>query len=386
MKQKIHRYTYFKGYKKLKNKLKLFEEFNSNESKTEHGEFLDKKEFEDHIKTAFGEFEIKPGAVGIDNYMVDGKKVAYWTEGSDGNEDFGVIMEEGILEVKAGETIDLEDLRSEYESTGMQKEMSLEQFLKKVKNFTDEGIKDIKKKYPDFLDESEEVFEGEERSLATIASEIAKDWKPVHAYAKPYLEAMFGLDKISDSYGADSGASVVAYFLSNAAQWKGEKAKEVKKELNAMLKKYYKLNMKNIKLFEESFLNENDKIQLDVEDENYSAKDEEAAATSFKWTPPAEEITVVELDGEIEDDYNTTINILMSNDDKVKYVLTETKTPKAGQTTPPFYIVIFKINGNEFDGNEFMETYLGQKNTLVGSILLAYSDFKNGKIKIKAKK
>ena len=187
MKHKIHRYTYFKGYKKLKNKLKMFEEFNLEESKTEHGEFLDKKEFEEYVKKTFGDFEIKPGPVGIDDYIVNGKTVAYWTEGSDGNEDFGVIMENSEVE------------------------------------------------------EESEIFEGEERSLSTIAAEIAKDWKPkVHPYAKPYLEAMFGLDKISDSYGADSGASVVGYFLSNASQWKGDKAKEIKKELNAMLKKYYK--------------------------------------------------------------------------------------------------------------------------------------------------
>lgn len=185
MKQKIHRYTYFKGYKKLKNRLKMFEEFNlKEESKTEHGEFLDKKEFEDYVKKTFGDFDIEAGPAGIDNYVVNGKKVAYWTEGSDGNEDFGVIMENS---------------------------------------------------------EEEEVFEGEERSIADIAAEISADWKPkVHPYAKPYLEAMFSLDKISDSYGADSGASVVGYFLSNAAQWKGEKAKAIKKELNAMLKNYYK--------------------------------------------------------------------------------------------------------------------------------------------------
>jgi ribosomal protein L37E len=39
------------------------------------------------------------------------------------------------------------------------------------------------------------------------------------------------LDSIKDNYGYDSGKSIVAYFLSNAAQWKGETAKIVKKEL-----------------------------------------------------------------------------------------------------------------------------------------------------------
>jgi hypothetical protein len=77
----------------------------------------------------------------------------------------------------------------------------------------------------------------ETRSLSTIASEIYKDWKPVNYAAKPYLEAMSSLDKITDNYIADSGKSIVAYFLCNASQWKGDCARRIKKELNAMLKK-----------------------------------------------------------------------------------------------------------------------------------------------------
>jgi len=34
----------------------------------------------------------------------------------------------------------------------------------------------------------------------------------------------------------DSGDSIVRYFLSNASTWRGETARRVKKELNAMLK------------------------------------------------------------------------------------------------------------------------------------------------------
>ena len=77
----------------------------------------------------------------------------------------------------------------------------------------------------------------ETRSLSAIASEIRKDWKPVNFGALPYLNAMSSLNKITDSYGMDSGKSIVAYFLSNASSWRGEVAKRVKKELNAMLKK-----------------------------------------------------------------------------------------------------------------------------------------------------
>lgn len=75
------------------------------------------------------------------------------------------------------------------------------------------------------------------RSLSEIAREIRSDWKNVYFGAKPYLDAMSTLDKISDRYFEDSGTSVVAYFLANASSYRGEVAKRVKKELNTMLKK-----------------------------------------------------------------------------------------------------------------------------------------------------
>jgi hypothetical protein len=74
------------------------------------------------------------------------------------------------------------------------------------------------------------------RSLHEIAIEISSDWKKISPYAKPYLEAMYSLSSIEDAYYADSGRSVVAYFLSNAAGWRGEVAKRIKQELNMMLK------------------------------------------------------------------------------------------------------------------------------------------------------
>ena len=75
------------------------------------------------------------------------------------------------------------------------------------------------------------------RSIRDIAMEIARDWQKVSPYAKPYLEAMFTLNKITDNYYQDSGRSVVSYFLSNAGSWKGPKAKEIKIELKNMLKR-----------------------------------------------------------------------------------------------------------------------------------------------------
>lgn len=74
------------------------------------------------------------------------------------------------------------------------------------------------------------------RSISEIAAEISKDWKPVNYAAKPYLDAMYSLNSINDSYGMDSAKSIVLYFLANAGTWRGETAKRIKKELNAMLK------------------------------------------------------------------------------------------------------------------------------------------------------
>jgi hypothetical protein len=76
------------------------------------------------------------------------------------------------------------------------------------------------------------------RSLNDIADEIYRDWKTakggIYFGARPYLDAMGGLDKITDRYGCDSAKSIVLYFLSNASTWRGETAKRIKKELKEM--------------------------------------------------------------------------------------------------------------------------------------------------------
>jgi len=80
------------------------------------------------------------------------------------------------------------------------------------------------------------------RPLYEIAREIRSNWKKsisgtdLNFAARPYLEAMETLNLITDRYIMDSGRSIVAYFLSNATTWRGETAKRIKKELNAMLK------------------------------------------------------------------------------------------------------------------------------------------------------
>lgn len=76
------------------------------------------------------------------------------------------------------------------------------------------------------------------RPLYVIASDIRADWskqgKGVNYAAKPYLDAMGELSSITDPYMYDSGKSIVLYFLSNAATWRGETAKRIKKELKGM--------------------------------------------------------------------------------------------------------------------------------------------------------
>lgn len=74
------------------------------------------------------------------------------------------------------------------------------------------------------------------RHIYEIASDIKSDWKKVYFGAKPYLEAMECLEQPNDYYGSDSAKSIITYFLSNASTWKGDKAKEIKKELKDLFK------------------------------------------------------------------------------------------------------------------------------------------------------
>lgn len=74
------------------------------------------------------------------------------------------------------------------------------------------------------------------RPLHQIAREIRLDWKNVNFAAEPYLVAMESMNSINENYGYDTGKSVVLYFLSNAASWRGDVAKRIKNELKAMAK------------------------------------------------------------------------------------------------------------------------------------------------------
>ena len=72
----------------------------------------------------------------------------------------------------------------------------------------------------------------EQRAISTIAREIVKDWGPkMYFGAKPYVNAMLQLNKITDKYGFEDGKSIVLYFLANASSWRGETARRIKAEL-----------------------------------------------------------------------------------------------------------------------------------------------------------
>ena len=73
------------------------------------------------------------------------------------------------------------------------------------------------------------------RPLFEIATDIHNAWAKVNYAARPYLDAMSTLESVNDSYGYDSGTSIVAYFLSNAGGFRGAEAKALKAELKAML-------------------------------------------------------------------------------------------------------------------------------------------------------
>jgi hypothetical protein len=72
--------------------------------------------------------------------------------------------------------------------------------------------------------------------LSDIAFVVKADWKRPYFGAVPYLDAMFSLSSVSDSFGYDTGESVVLYFLANANTWRGPVAKAVKAELKRRLK------------------------------------------------------------------------------------------------------------------------------------------------------
>ncbi len=76
------------------------------------------------------------------------------------------------------------------------------------------------------------------RSINQIMADVKSDWKKPYYGAVPYIDALSRCESITDSYGFDDVVSLINYFLANATYWRGAKAREIKKELNDMLKAY----------------------------------------------------------------------------------------------------------------------------------------------------
>ena len=84
------------------------------------------------------------------------------------------------------------------------------------------------------------VTDYSEMDICDLAQVILKDWTNMYFGAVPYVEAMGYVRKLSDPYGVEDGATQVIYFLGNANTWRGEVARQVKKELNKRVKESYK--------------------------------------------------------------------------------------------------------------------------------------------------
>lgn len=74
------------------------------------------------------------------------------------------------------------------------------------------------------------------RPIHEIAAEITATWPRVYFGAVPYLDAMRDLDAITDMYFMDSAREILQRFLGNATSWRGEDARRVKAEINALLR------------------------------------------------------------------------------------------------------------------------------------------------------
>ena len=123
---------------------------------------------------------------------------------------------------------------------------SIEQSLhkdicEKVSRALSNPMKEDNKRWNPYYKEQERIKreqeqKDEKRRPCDIAEEIRRIWKPVYYGAVPYLDAMACLPDMTTNYGMDSAKSIVLYFLANASQFKGERAREIKKELKALAK------------------------------------------------------------------------------------------------------------------------------------------------------
>lgn len=142
---------------------------------------------------------------------------------------------------------------------------------------------------------------GKTRSLSSIAAEIRRDWKQPNFAAKPYLSAMASLDSADDMYGYDSARQIIAYFLGNARGWKGENAKRIKAELNAMLKAKRGTGGKSVEA----------EIELEFKDFEFKGTEPDAdhLVLEIKTTTPGWRLSVKDYEGNIHHlAHNSTAN------------------------------------------------------------------------------
>jgi len=77
-------------------------------------------------------------------------------------------------------------------------------------------------------------------TIAQMARVIREMKISVPPQAMPYYTAMFYIYSFRDTYGLDSAASIVSYFLANAQTMKGDVMRHIKAELNKQLKAHNK--------------------------------------------------------------------------------------------------------------------------------------------------
>lgn len=77
----------------------------------------------------------------------------------------------------------------------------------------------------------------EKRTFRAIALEIKWDWNKPYFGAVPYINAMLELDTTDPKapYYFEDADMQVRGFLANAATWRGDVAKRIKKELKEMI-------------------------------------------------------------------------------------------------------------------------------------------------------
>jgi hypothetical protein len=74
--------------------------------------------------------------------------------------------------------------------------------------------------------------------LSELAEMAYNDWPAARSENHPagaYLVPLLGLENLQSRYGVERGEGLVRYFLANAGSWRGEIAREVKRELRRRL-------------------------------------------------------------------------------------------------------------------------------------------------------